>query len=109
MQPSHVEKTPPKTISGVQYAYKTEGPGPIRGSSKSRHASVTLDTLERRKVGKAARRDLVATGVELRDNTRTAHRAPEASQPSRICPVCEADGHAPHARHCHQCGGALDV
>ena len=39
---------------------------------------VTLDTIERRKVGKAAGRDarqLVATGVELRDNTRTARRA----------------------------------
>ena len=38
-------------------------------------ARVTLDTLERRKVGKAAGRNLVATGVELRDNTRTARRA----------------------------------
>ena len=38
-------------------------------------ARVTLNTLERRKVGKAAGRDLVATGVELRDNTRTARRA----------------------------------
>ena len=52
---------------------------------------------------------VVPTGILSASAARTAYRAPEASQPSRICPVCEADGHAPHARHCHQCGGALDV
>lgn len=50
---------------------------------------------------------VVPTGILSASAVRASAQIPRSSQPDRICPVCETDGHRTMARHCYQCGEEL--